>query len=204
MESHEFIEFPKIYRLRRECIVTEKIDGTNGQVFIAEEPNAYAIRQVGDLHLAAGSRGGYLHPARDNCGFAKWVYDNAEELAKLGPGRHYGEWWGQGIQRKYNMTEKRFSLFNVGRWGGPDRPACCHTVPVLGVCLFSDAAAIDAMFEKLRAEGSVASPGFMRPEGIVVHHVPGCLSFKRTFEKDVEGKGEAREKAQELAAALGK
>lgn len=193
-----FIEFPKIYRLRRECIVTEKLDGTNAQVFVSEAPFAEAITNCDGFHFGAGSRSGWLHPARDNFGFAKWVYENADELVKLGPGRHFGEWWGQGIQRRYNMTEKRLSLFNVGRWSGDDRPACCHVVPVLGVCLLSDSAAIDSMFEQLRAGGSVASPGFMRPEGIVIHHVPGCISFKQTFEKDVEGKGEARETAQEL------
>ena len=33
----EFQEFPKMARLTREVIVTEKIDGTNAQVFIAED-----------------------------------------------------------------------------------------------------------------------------------------------------------------------
>ena len=31
-----FTEFPKMARFARECIITEKIDGTNAQVFIAE------------------------------------------------------------------------------------------------------------------------------------------------------------------------
>ena len=33
----EFMEFPKIASLSRECIITEKIDGTNGQIFIDED-----------------------------------------------------------------------------------------------------------------------------------------------------------------------
>jgi len=33
----EFTEFPKIARLSREVIVTEKIDGTNGCIYIINE-----------------------------------------------------------------------------------------------------------------------------------------------------------------------
>ena len=35
--KHEFIEFPKMARLSREVIVTEKLDGTNAQIFIQHE-----------------------------------------------------------------------------------------------------------------------------------------------------------------------
>ncbi|KKK96424.1 hypothetical protein LCGC14_2662910, partial [marine sediment metagenome] len=42
--------------------------------------------------------------------------ENKKELMKLGVGTHHGEWWGSGIQRRYNLDEKRFSLFNTGRW----------------------------------------------------------------------------------------
>ena len=33
----EFQEFPKIVRLSRQAIITEKIDGTNGCIFIGED-----------------------------------------------------------------------------------------------------------------------------------------------------------------------
>ena len=33
----DFIEFPKMARLTRECIITEKIDGTNAQIAITED-----------------------------------------------------------------------------------------------------------------------------------------------------------------------
>jgi len=36
--------------------------------------------------------------------------------------------------------------------------------------------------------GSVASPGFMRPEGVVVYHVAANMYFKKTIEKDEEPK----------------
>ena len=68
---------------------------------------------------------------RDNYGFAAWATAHKDELiAGLGAGRHFGEWWGQGIQRKYGLAEKRWSLFNVSKWTEA-RPACCHVVPTL-------------------------------------------------------------------------
>jgi hypothetical protein len=78
------------------------------------------------------SRSRWITPDDDNFGFAAWVEANRDELLTLGPGRHFGEWWGSGIQRGYGLPkgEKRFSLFNVSRWG-ESRPACCHVVPVL-------------------------------------------------------------------------
>lgn len=175
----DFIEFPKIARLRREAVITEKIDGTNAQVFVAE-----------DGELRAGSRNQWLSPGKgtDNHGFAAWVADNREELLKLGPGRHFGEWWGSGIQRGYGLKEKRFSLFNVSRWSGEDRPSCCHTVPVLDRGVFSTGA-VDGIIETLRETGSVASPGFMRPEGIIVFHIAGNVGFKVTLDRDEEWKG---------------
>jgi hypothetical protein len=40
--SVSFAEFPKMARLSRECIITEKIDGTNAQILITEEGEIYA------------------------------------------------------------------------------------------------------------------------------------------------------------------
>lgn len=181
----EFIEFPKIARLSRECIVTEKLDGTNGVILITE-----------DGEVRAGSRSRWITPSDDNYGFAKWVEGNKAELMKLGIGRHFGEWWGQGIQRNYSLTEKRFSLFNVSRWSDPAvRPTCCHVVPVLACDLF-DAPALGLKALKfLKEEGSVAAPGFMKPEGIIIFHVAGKLLFKKTIEKDEEWKGKAQHAA---------
>ncbi len=69
-------------------------------------------------NVGAQSRTKIITPKEDNYGFAGWVERHADELKELlGPGYHYGEWWGNGIQRKYNMERKVFSLFNVGRWG---------------------------------------------------------------------------------------
>lgn len=172
-----FVEFPKIFRLSREVIVTEKIDGTNAQIHITDEG-----------HMFAGSRNRWITPISDNMGFAAWVQDNSEELMKLGPGSHFGEWWGCGIQRRYGIKEKRFSLFNVDRWGDDSvRPACCHVVPVLYRGVFNTAI-IEHELENLRTGGSVAAPGFMDPEGIVIYHVAARMGFKKTLKGD-EHKG---------------
>jgi hypothetical protein len=166
----EFKEWPKIPRLNKNITVTEKIDGTNACVIVTE-----------DGQVAAQSRTRIITPDNDNYGFAKWVAANATELVKLGPGYHYGEWWGQGIQRRYGLEEKRFSLFNTGRWAdvhGTNEaigyrakqefaPACCYVVPVLGVS--NKPHVIDACVRHLRAHGSVAAWGFEKPEGVCVY-----------------------------------
>lgn len=193
----DFVPFPKMARLTRECIVTEKIDGTNAQVYIdyhslMGDPLTYmpyVIAERGGLVMSAGSRTRYITPEQDNFGFAAWVKANADALFALGPGRHYGEWWGQGIQRGYGLTERRFSLFNTTRWADDAvRPTCCHVVPVLYQGLMSPKVEEGPM-ARLRHEGSVAAPGFMKPEGIVVYHVAAGVGFKKTLEKDDQPKG---------------
>jgi hypothetical protein len=172
----EFISFPKMARLSRECIVTEKIDGTNGCIYIGE---------FGEMLV--GSRTRWITPEDDNFGFANWAYANKRELLKLGQGRHFGEWWGHGIQRNYGLKERRFSLFNVTRWTTDPLPACCGLVPVLYRGEF-DTGQIIAALERLRVGGSVAVPGFMKPEGIVCYHIAAGVGFKKTIEKDEQPK----------------
>ncbi len=46
----EFQDFPKIARLARDVIVTEKIDGTNAQVCIAEDGTLLAVAARAGLH----------------------------------------------------------------------------------------------------------------------------------------------------------
>lgn len=177
----DFIEFPKIARLRREIVVTEKIDGTNASVHVTEAGEVYA-----------GSRTRWITPEADNFGFAAWVKANEASLRDgLGVGTHYGEWWRSGIQRGYGLTkgEKRFSLFNVARWADDAvRPSCCGVVPTLYRGPWSPDA-IEAHVEQLRSDGSFAAPGFMRPEGVVVYHTAARALFKVTLEKDEAPKG---------------
>lgn len=168
--SAVFQEFPKIPRLNNGVCVTEKLDGTNACVVVEE-----------DGTVSAQSRSRLITPEADNYGFAKWVAANAEELKQLGPGYHYGEWWGNGIQRRYGMQEKRFSLFNAGRWA--DRhgtneawgytekqqflPECCYVVPILAQGRL--APAIEQASAVLNCNGSIAAPGFLNPEGFIVY-----------------------------------
>lgn len=190
----EFIKFNKIPRLNRDCVITEKIDGTNSQIFIDYKDKQITdnyvepIVIVGDFSLWAGSRNRYLTIDNDNFGFANWVKANAEELIQLGPGLHFGEWWGQGIQRGYGLKEKRFSLFNVHKWAD-NHPVCCHCVPVLYEGTF-DTDLINAEVKYLFSNGSHAAPGFMKPEGIIIFHTAGNNLFKVTCEKDEKHKGE--------------
>ena len=191
----DFQDFPKMARLSRECMITEKLDRTKAQDAITE-----------DGALVTGSRTRWVTPEQDNYGFAAWAQAHREELLQLGPGRHFGEWWGQGIQRKYGLTEKRWSLFNVARWclhgSEPQQmptadprivksqevlPPCCSLVPTLYRGVFTTEAC-DQALEQLSKEGSVAAPGFRNPEGIVCFHVAANVGFKKTILHDEQPK----------------
>ena len=180
----DFVGFPKVPRLSRDIVVTEKLDGTNSQIYI---PESISYTAVGVL---VGSRNRWITPEDDNYGFCKWVYKNLDELVKLGPGHHFGEWWGQGIQRGYGLKEKRFSLFNTSRWrDNPDLPSCCHVVPVLYEGPF-DTNAIDTELHMLTHTGSKAEIGYMNPEGIMIFHTAANRYFKKTILNDDKHKGE--------------
>ena len=178
-DQPEFKPWPKITRKNRAVVVSEKIDGTNALVCVTES---------GDV--LAGSRTRWITPADDNYGFARWVYDNADSLRVLGPGYHYGEWAGRGIQRGYGLSDRRFYLFNSGRWNNDEtRPACCHVVPVLGTGFEKDGI-VDRCVEDLRVNGSRVTPGFPA-EGVVVYHTASGLMQKITLVGDEKPKGSA-------------
>ena len=183
----EFVSYRKIPRLIRPITITEKIDGTNGVVHVAESGE-----------VTAGSRNRWITPEKDNYGFAKWVAKHELELRGLGPGYHFGEWWGSGIQRRYGLDHKRFSLFNVSEWNAENPPPeCCHVVPTLMVtrddfkpCMSDHF--IHIAISTLRMHGSEAAPGFMHPEGIVVLHEASGHLYKVTLENDGAPKGLAK------------
>ncbi|TKK84662.1 hypothetical protein FDA94_29040 [Herbidospora galbida] len=164
MDNITFLPWPKTPRLydpKGYCI-TEKLDGTNAAVIITD-----------DGQVGAQSRKRLITPDADNHGFARWVEQNYETLIEvLGPGHHFGEWWGNGIQRGYGLKngDKRFSLFNVDRFGFLEFDS---PLPELGVVpklydgIWSDRAVASAL-ENLRRDGSVAAPGFDKPEGICI------------------------------------
>lgn len=183
----EFKRWPKIHRLNREIVITEKIDGTNAAVAINEDGTVYAQ-----------SRTRIITPDNDNHGFATWVRDHVDELREqLGRGHHFGEWWGGSIQGRYKerIPDKRFSLFNTLRWTGcsDDNYRCmeaplCYVVPTIGRSESFSSKPINDALEFLTDNGSVAAPG-CTAEGIVVYHTRARVAFKITLEKDSTGKG---------------
>ena len=211
-----FEGFPKIPRLNREIIITEKIDGSNGQIRITSDPcDGGELCSVGEFKVFAGSRNRWLsvgregrEKAQDNFGFAAWVYDNAEDLVRvLGEGRHFGEWWGKGIQRTYDVADKYFSLFNTTRWAHIMDPFARDALGIKSLNLlivpelyvgprvmgmYETAVMADpaqnALIE-LRRTGSRASRGFMDPEGIVVYHTASKQLYKATCQMDEQAKG---------------
>ena len=195
----EFKEWPKTPRLFRDMIVTEKIDGTNAAIIIEEhdgsgDSNATLVAPSDRTQYVVGaqSRKRLITPKDDNFGFARWVFDNADDLVHaLGPGRHYGEWWGSGIQRGYGLQngEKRFSLFNVKRYADMfSMVPNLGTVPVLFEGPF-DLDDVTSWLETLRTTGSLAAPGFMNPEGVVVFHAASGAVYKATLDNDGIPKG---------------
>lgn len=186
----DFQSFQKIPRLDKVSTFTEKLDGTNGQIYVDLVPDVPDFDPEGHILVVkdgvkyiikAGSRNRYITVGDDNYGFARWVSDNANKLVDLGVGRHFGEWWGNGIGRRYGLERKYFSLFNAGRWSKENIPEVegLTVVPILYQGPLS-LEAVDSTMESLRENGSVAAPGWMKPEGIVIFY-EGYL-FKDTFD----------------------
>lgn len=202
----EFQEWPKTPRLDKPVIYTEKIDGTNGAVVILpfdpaedDHPNRGKFQGVtasdGTRYLiGAQSRKRLITPEDDNYGFAAWVWENADSLVEvLGEGRHFGEWWGAGIQRTYGLKSKRFSLFNIRRWNEKDEltnmpmftprgelamvPGL-ETVPLLQVTPRFDTKDVEQLAKWLEDFGSMAARGFPKPEGIIAYHIASGQAFK--------------------------
>jgi hypothetical protein len=174
-----FESFHDIKRLETMFVtVTEKIHGSNAQIAISDD----------GTQLKAGSRNRWLSADHDNYGFYRWVHDNREALlAFLGPGRHYGEWYGAGIGPGYGMKEKRFALFNTTRWEpGTQLPTGVDIVPVLYAGLYSPQV-IEETKVKLKTGGSALVLGYMKPEGIVVYFANFRSRMKSVFDKEETG-----------------
>lgn len=188
----EFEGFPKIPRYYRKVCIAEKIDGTNAQILLTPGDHEdflqdkYALDYQDGLVLYAGSRKRYLRlesdkKGGDNFGFAQWVSENSKDLFELGRGRHFGEWWGAGIQRGYASHTRKFSLFNIKRWGvhNPPPPPC-RAVPLMYDGPLTPYI-IDAVLEDLKNNGSRAKEGFLDPEGIIIWHYDTRSYTKNTF-----------------------
>lgn len=198
MSTTEFVGWPKTPRLYRDCVITEKIDGTNAAVVIQpydysyDVPSSATVVTVDRAYYLfyAQSRKRVITPDADNHGFARWAWDNAQTIAEdLGPGRHFGEWWGQGIQRCYGLDHKRLSLFNTAKWeGNAFATPQLGCVPVLFADEVFDTTLVNYALQFLTTGGSHAAPGFMNPEGICVYHAAASQVFKVLIENDDQPK----------------
>lgn len=176
MSERVFQAWAKIPRLEAEVMtITEKIDGTNACIVITED----------DIY--AQSRTRIITPEQDNHGFARWVEEHKDSLrVDLGVGRFYGEWFGAGIQRKYGMDDKWFALFNAHRFvpqvGHFDTPNIT-SVPILHSGPSLDFLLARQYADWLYDQGSRLVPGFMKPEGVVIHLKLGGATYKITDAK---------------------
>lgn len=194
-ELAAFEAYKKIPRLHGDVHVTEKLDGTNACFELAQTDAGYVVgacsrnRRLFELEL--GWDGLPTSAPRwdgkgDNAGFGAWVLDNLDGLRRLGYGRHFGEWYGQGIQRGYGLDHKRFALFRAPKNGVPE--GCpVSVVPELDVWGEFDTGRLALLMAELRLTGSHAAPGFMNPEGIVIFHARSGQLFKYTFESGPKG-----------------
>lgn len=213
MTELDFTPWPKTFRMNRDVIVTEKIDGTNAAVRVVDAaviPDLPSALDEGDRFeghvltlvdgrgylVGAQSRKKNIWPEADNAGFARWVFENATDLARvLGPGTHFGEWYGQAIQsNKYGLDGKRFMLFNVIRWGATEtREMLKGTLGIeVATVLYHgpfDTYRINKIVDSLDLNGSQHVPGVNYAEGVIVHHTQAGFNLKVTTEKDEQPKG---------------
>ena len=174
-EPVEFKSFSSINHYRKQAMtITEKLHGSNAQLYI-EEPDENGYQKI-----RAGSRNRWLSVGSDNFGFAAWVEKNHDALLALGVGRHYGEWVGPGINNGCGLAEKTLALFELNRYR--EIPACCRQVAILYQGPYSDEE-VDKAMGKLKTWGSQFTPGFMRPEGVVISFMG--TRMKRVFDAEV-------------------
>lgn len=182
--ADDFKSFSKIDRFKGvTMLITQKLHGTNGQIYIYQTENG--------LELKVGSRTRWITPEDDNYGFAKFVYENKEEIIqKLGIGRHFGEWCGKGINSGEGLTEKEFFLFNPPFI--QDFPKRIRTVPLMYAGQF-DEKIIDLYMNILKEKGSCLVPGYMSTEGIVIT-IEG-KRYKKVFNaEETQWTGKKKEK----------
>lgn len=193
-----FEHWPRIPRMASECSITEKLDGTNASILIvkmaAETPEFQeqcweALDQkrgllIDGMAVFACSRNRHIWPGQDNHSFASWVWENAPELVRiLGEGRHFGEWWGRGIQRGYEMPYRVFSVFNTYQyaWLNDEEERERHDVieslrcvPVLYRGIFS----FEALNEAINTLSQEYEDIPVVAEGVVIHFRNNDAPFK--------------------------
>lgn len=181
----EFEAFPKITRYEKAAaIVTEKIDGTNACIAFTE-----------DGELTIQSRKRIISPdaldgkGSDNYGFAHYVRTHEKKLWQFfGPGRHFGEWFGTGIQRSYGMRERVFAPFNTSLFSQErieaEAPEGVTYTPVLAITQLADLnETLDTVMADLLTNGSKTREGAgWSAEGTMIY-VPQFGYLKAPFEQ---------------------
>lgn len=188
-------KFGSIPRWYKDFTISEKIDGSNGLIAVFEEGIEYDLLRTDGIEpvafhesyaIFAGSRNRWLsaEKTKDNAGFAQWVREHSADASLLGPGLHYGEWYGRGIQRGYGLDHKRFALFNTHRWG-TSRPDNFDVVPVLWQGSGDDIqSGIDEAITQLFLKGSALVEGYRNPEGLVIYSHENRVYWKKTLDND--------------------
>ena len=180
---NSYPSFNSIERLENiYCVITEKIDGTNGLIEIHDS----TIDGV-----KFGSRNRYITFENDNNGFANFFRHYTNQLFSLPnvieeepeyPIRIYGEWFGCGIQRGYDLKDKFFMPFSTFY----AEKLIEHQIPniikpsIMYTGKFSQEVVDTCM--QILTNGSLVIPEFKRPEGIVIHFPKYNFRLKQTFE----------------------
>lgn len=177
-------------RWHKGLTITEKIDGTNACIVIYNG------------QVKAQSRKRMITPDDDNFGFAKWVYDNAGVLMDtLGFGYHYGEWFGEGIQKNpLGIEGKRFALFHATKYTEDNgyelnKVDGLETVPLLFHGQANYRTIVDVIDNLhtfgTKVKGASAPMGVpLKAEGIIVWHKETQQKYKILLQGDAFHKWE--------------
>jgi hypothetical protein len=228
-------------RFHKSLHITEKIDGTNAGVSVQGIPFGHLStinipedacpvinEQTSQAFLVrAQSRKRIITPGNDNFGFASWVWENADGLANLlGYGYHYGEWYGEGIQKNpLAVAGRRWALFNTWHWGSKPNLDRLKMVDIPGLTLVpvlhdehrdgpADYMTIPNIMEDLALHGSKADGAEMvrqgydwepdvykQPEGIIVWQRETRQRYKILLREDDKHKWEVAQNARMSAVS---
>ena len=198
-----YASFPSIERLENiYCVISEKVDGTNGLIEINE---VFPVGEPKEIQIRFGSRNRYITFNNDNADFANFFRhyearfkdvaadiilkelevsgETLTECQEQYPLRIYGEWFGSGIQRGYGLKDKFFMPFSTFyaekliEYQVPNivKPNIMYTGK------FNKLTA-DMCMNTLAIHGSGIIKDYKRPEGIVIHFPKYNFRLKQTFE----------------------
>ena len=181
MSTVNYNSFPSIERLENiYCIISEKIDGTNGLI------------EINETNVRFGSRNRYVFFNDDNAGFANFFRDYEARFKDAAkdiitdesyPLRIYGEWFGCGIQRNYGLKDKFFMPFHLFY----SKKLIEYQIPnivtpnIMYAGKFS-IEVVDACMQQLKLDGSGVVKNYKQPEGIVIFFPKYNFRLKETFD----------------------